>query len=186
MQITMSMDDVFKRFAARIEQAGRQAPQVMANGLNAGGRAVRRETVAAEAEQTGLSKRIINRAQKESPATPARLVYAIRSAGGNVRLKYFGARETRGGVSAAPWNERKVFPSSFIKGGRFPERVALGMGGHVFSRTGSSRLPIASGKSGLFIPAEMVTGETASAFTTGSSTALRTVTHAVGRAFGAN
>lgn len=186
MQITLSIDDVMARFASQIADAGAKAPQLMANGLNAAGRALRRETIAAEVEQTGLSKRTIGKAQRERRATAGNLAYVIKAGGGNVRLKYFGARETAGGVSAAPWNHRRVFPGTFIKGGRFPGRVPLNMGGHVFRREGSSRLPIEGGRSGLFIATEMVSGQTAAAFTTGSSAALQSVATSVGRVFGAS
>jgi hypothetical protein len=90
--------------------------------------------------------------------------YALMSRGGNVALKYFGARETRAGVSAAPWNQRRVFGGMFIKGGRFPNRVGLDLGGQVFARTGKGRVPIEKQKSGLFIPKEMISGATAQEF----------------------
>jgi hypothetical protein len=186
MQITVSLDGVMKQYGDRIRKAGAQAPMLMANGLNAGGSALRVKTIAAETAQTGLAQRIIAKAQREYHATPANLAYEIEAKGGDIRLKFFRARETRAGVSAAPWNKREVFAGSFIKGGRFPKRVGLGMGGHVFKRAGSARMPIVSDRSGLFIPTELVTGQTAAAFNTGQASVLDTVTRAVGAAFGAD
>ena len=79
-------------------------------------------------------------------------------------LKYFGARETRRGVSAAPFGSRQVFSGTFIKPGRFPNRITMKKGGQVFERAGMSRFPIDKQKSGVVIPNEMVKGLTADAF----------------------
>lgn len=186
MQITVSLDGVMKQFGDRIRKAGAQAPGLMANGLNAGGAALRVKTIASETAQTGLAKRVIAKAQREHRASAASLVYEIAAQGGDVRLKFFKARETKAGVSAAPWNARHVYAGSFIRGGKFPKRVGLGMGGHVFQRSGSARLPIVGGRSGLFIPTEMVTGKTAATFNAGQGGVLDTITRAVGAAFGAD
>ena len=96
-----------------------------------------------------------------------RSTYTISSAGGDVSLKYFGARETRAGVSAAPWGHRQVFAGTFMKGGRFPEprHGSAKLHGQVMhARLARSRLPLEKEKSGLYIPQEMVTGATADAF----------------------
>ena len=73
-------------------------------------------------KQTGLPRRTIAKALKRSRAGQA---YTIRSAGGDVSLKYFKARETQKGVSAAPWGQRRIYAGTFTKGGRFPNRVAV-------------------------------------------------------------
>ncbi|MFN4098164.1 MAG: hypothetical protein ACK4GT_00170 [Pararhodobacter sp.] len=115
-------------------------------------------------KQTGLKRRTIVKAVGVTRASPASMVYVMRAKGGDVSLKYFAARETRRGVSAAPFGKRRVFAGTFIKGGRFPSRVPIGMGGHVFARTGGGRTPIEKQKSGVVIPAEMVSGATRQAF----------------------
>lgn len=95
----------------------------------------------------------------------ASLVYEISTSGGDIAMKYFGARETRGGVSAAPFGRRQVFSGTFIKGGRFPNRVpAKGLHGHVYRRAGKDRRPLDFIDSGVMIPAEMVKGATAKVF----------------------
>ncbi|WP_018261520.1 hypothetical protein [Methylobacterium sp. WSM2598] len=114
--------------------------------------------------QTGLKKRTVSKALKKKRASSGSPTYEIKSAGGNIRLKYFGARETRAGVSAAPWNQRHVFPGTFTRGGRFPARVPLNLGGHVYARAGSKRLPIKVQRSGLFIPDEMISKAAYGAF----------------------
>ena len=116
--------------------------------------------------QTGLQRKTIVKALRVTRASGGgAMTYAIRSAGGDVSLKYFGARETAAGVSAAPWGRRQIYAGSFIRGGRFPRRVPLrGTNGQVLQRDGGSRMPIHKLKSGLYIPNEMVSGATGTAF----------------------
>lgn len=157
-----------ERLGNMIGAAGKMAPVGIARALNHTGDKARTQMVRTLTDQTGLKRKVIVKALQVNRAAQGGgaggLVYTIRSRGGNIRLKYFGARETRAGVSAAPWGARRVYLGTFIKGGRFPNRVSLSMGGHVFRRTGLSRLPIEGGRSGLYIPKEMVTGATAGAF----------------------
>lgn len=111
--------------------------------------------------QTGLSEKTISKAVKGRSSGSA---YVIKSHGGDIRLKYFGARETAKGVSAAPWNSRRVYPATFIKSGWWPKRVAPIANGQVLRRVGKSKLPVTVVKSGLFIAEEMVKDATAAAF----------------------
>jgi hypothetical protein len=72
-------------------------------------------------------------------------------------LKEFGPKQTKKGVSAAPWRKRRVFPHTFI-----------GPGGHVFERVvvggkRVGRLPLHK-LSGPAIPKEMVKDETEATF----------------------
>ena len=154
----------FGAAAGRFYQAGAKGPVAIARALNHTGDKVKTQMIRALVPQTGLKRKVIVKALKRSGASAGALVYAIKSRGGDISLKFFGARETRKGVTAAPWGKRKLYPAAFIKGGRFPNRVALGMGGQVFVRAGKSRMPIQKLKSGVFIPAEMVKGATKEAF----------------------
>jgi hypothetical protein len=134
--------------------------------LNHTGAKTRTQVRRALTKQTGLKRDVIVRAVKVSSSSPATLRYRMDSAGGDIALKFFGARETRRGVSAAPLGERRIFEGTFIKGGRFPGRKAIGkFGGNVMKRVGSGRHPVEVQKSGVTIPAEMVRGATAEAFT---------------------
>lgn len=136
-------------------------------------------------EQTGLRRKTIVKAVKVTRSTRSTLTYRMQTKGGEISLKHFAAREQRRGVKAKPFGQWKVFPSTFIKGGRFPSRTDIGMGGHVFQRTGAGRFPIEKVKSGVIIPAEMVKGATAEAFRTTSSQVLITRTiHEIRRATG--
>lgn len=135
--------------------------------------------------QTGLPNKTINAAMRVTRASAATLEFRIRAIGGDVALKHFAARETRRGVSAKPFNQRQIFKGTFIKGGRWPHRVAIGRGGQVFERTGSGRTPIEKVKSGVIIPREMVQGETAKAWQDTLARSLPTrFAHDISRATG--
>ena len=132
--------------------------------------------------QTGLKRQVIVRALKIRRPSYDDLRYEIRASGGDIALKYFSPRETRAGVSAAPFGKRTVFPHTFMKGGRFPNRSGLVFQGHVVKRVGSDRFPVVVQKSGVIIPNEMVTGETAAAFLrTGREVLVRRVEHELAR-----
>lgn len=115
-------------------------------------------------KQTGLKRATIVKAVSVKRSSPATLAYEMTARGGDVALKFFGARETRKGVSAAPFGKRQVFAGTFIKGGRFPNRSGIVFRGHVMKRVGAGRFPINVEQSGVIIPNEMVTGETAAEF----------------------
>lgn len=149
-------------YASRLEQLNAGA---LAETLNLIGARAREKTVAAETQQTNLAGDTIERAQHEIKATPSRLVYTIQSGGGNIRLKYFNARESGAGVVAVPWGSGHYYPGAFINSGwhgaRWPSPK---LNGHTYKRTGASRLPIKQERSGLYIPTEMTTGQTLAAF----------------------
>ena len=164
MQINYDFTPVLK-ISNALRAAGKQVPLILNRAINHAGDKARNQMRTVLVGQTGLKRKTLVKAVKSRKAFGGG-AYTIYSKGGNVRLKFFGARETRAGVSAAPWNKRQVYAGTFIKGGRFPKRVALGMGGHVFKRTGAGRLPIENSKSGLFIATEMITGKSESIFYT--------------------
>jgi hypothetical protein len=155
----VSLGDVLGRL-------GERAPMVLRRALNHTGDRAATQVVRALTKQTGLKHRVIVRAVHRERARDAALVYRLLARGGDVRLKYFAARETRKGVSAAPLGRRQVFAGTFLRGGVFPDRVALSLGGQVFQRAGKTRLPISVLRSGVYIPQQMVEGATAEAFTT--------------------
>lgn len=147
--------------------------------INHTGRVARTHAGRALSDQTGLSKRVGAKAMRNhTRSTSATLTYTVNGKGGDISLKYFKARETRKGVSAAPWNSRRVYPSTFMKAGWWPKRVAkANWNGQVFERTGVTKYVVREGrryksdnlgfrvvKSGLYIPTEMVQGATANAW----------------------
>jgi hypothetical protein len=153
---------------------GPQRHNVMRRAVNHTGDKARTVVTRTLAKQTGLPYRVIRRAIKVRRAFGATgrgsLDYVMSSVGGDVSLKYFRARETRLGVTAYPFGKRRTFVGSFIKAGRFPNRVrAKGLGGHVYGPDRSVKgwgRPVAMRDSGVIIPREMTNGETLEAFTT--------------------
>lgn len=163
----------FDRLHNMLAAAGPKARDAIRRALNHTGAKAKTQMIRALTAQTGLKRGVIVRALKVSRAVhggdmsspgSGGLAFAIRSAGGNIRLKFFGARETRKGVTAAPRGQRQLYAGAFIKGGRFPRRVTLKFGGNVYRRAGGSRLPIQQIRSGVFIPEEMVEGASRDAF----------------------
>ncbi len=182
MHIRVTHDSVFAGFTNYAQALGRQGLKIGVDTLNQIGADTRKETIKAEARETGLSTRILGRALHETKATAEAPQYAITSAGGEISLKYFGARETREGVSAKPWGKRIVFPGTFMKAGGFAKgRVTIERwNGQVFRRTGSQTQNFRqNGKrymdgfekvtSGVVIPREMVRGEPLKTFETMAS-----------------
>jgi hypothetical protein len=154
------------RLGNLLAAAGDRVPLALARAVNHTGAKARTAMIGALVPQTGLKYRTLRRALKQRQMWPGRSgAYVIRASGGNIRLKYFAARETLRGVSAAPWGRRQVYPGTFIKGGRFPGRIDLGMGGQVFRRAGGAgRTPIEIVRSGLYIGEEMGRGLSRAAF----------------------
>lgn len=152
-----------KRISNALHAAGSQTPLILNRAINHTGAKALTQMRNVLVGQTGLKRGTLVRALKATKAFGAG-AFVIRSKGGDIRLKFFKARETRKGVSAAPWNQRRLYPGTFMKGGRFPHRKALNLGGAVLQRVGGSRLPLRSVRSGLFIPEEMVKGQSEAAF----------------------
>lgn len=170
MAITVSINMVdVARLGNLIAAAGEKAPDAIRRAVNHTGDKTRTQLIRALTAQTGLKRKVIVKAVKVTRANYTSPSYVMTTRGGNISLKHFGARETRNGVSAAPWNRRQIYAGTFMRAGWFPNRVVKGnWHGHVFKRTGGKT---ASGmdqfekqRSGLFIPQEMVTGATESAF----------------------
>ncbi|MEN5084269.1 phage tail protein [Bosea sp. TWI1241] len=141
--------------AEAFQRAAALSPVAVARALNATNAKVQTQIVRALPKQTGLKAGRIRAALKREAASAGHLSAAVRARGPYIPLKEFGARETAKGVSAAPWGKRRVFAGAFSRGGRFPNRVALALGGHVFKRLGKKRLKIAI-TYGPAIPVEMV------------------------------
>ena len=157
------------RIGNLIGSVGKDAPAAIARAVNHTGDKARTQMVRTLTVQTGLKRSVIVRALHVTRASAGSgsMAYTIRSEGGNVSLRFFGARETKAGVSAAPRGVRQVFPGTFMKGGRFPHRKPLPakMNDQVFKRiAGAGRFPLRSVKSGVYIPQEMVSGASAAAF----------------------
>ncbi|MFN3891989.1 MAG: hypothetical protein ACK4MV_16460 [Beijerinckiaceae bacterium] len=162
MKVIIRSDGALEKLAQAFGVLDAQAEAALARALRHTGAKAKTQVIRALTKQTGLRRATIVRAVKEDKS--GRLTYELATKGGNIRLKYFGAREVRAGVTAKPWGKRQLFPGVWIRGGIWPKRVTLNMGGHAFRRTSNKRLPIEGGRSGLYIPEEMIQGTTLDAF----------------------
>lgn len=148
----------------RIQAAGKGAAPAYSMAINRVAATTRTGMVRSLSKQTGLKQKTIRKALKKKNSTAGTLSADIHSAGGDVALKFFGARETRAGVSAAPFGKRSIYTGTFMKGGRFPNRVQGKLGGHAWQRVGGGRGPIKVVDSGVVIPEQMVEGATKATF----------------------
>lgn len=189
--LTVTLDaSAIQRLGNQIGAAGKKAPLALARAINHTGAKARTQMIRALVPQTGLKRKVIVKALKESKASEGGLTYTITSHGGDVRLKYFGPRETAAGVSAAPWSKRSVYPHTFQKAGWWPKRVAKpNWNGQVFARlnsktkSGQDRFEVV--RSGLYIPDEMVSGASAAAFNAMAASDLPArLEHELGRMIG--
>jgi hypothetical protein len=176
MQIVATFSDgAINQLATRLAGFEAEGRATMAATLNAVGEALRHKTVIAETAQTGLAESTIDRAQTTIDASPGRLAFTVVTEGGNVRLKYFGAKEGGGGVTATPWNRSTFYGGAFLTSGR-PGARALSpkLGGQVYTNIGGGKWggKIAQERSGLYIPTELTKGNTASTFEAGAGAAL--------------
>lgn len=144
------------RLDAKLLAAGKRAPVGIARALNRTGVPTSGEYIREARRALGLKNIVsrkggvrsvdnyVKRAVSHRRANAGRLTYSVAGFGGPIPLKYFGARETRRGVSAAPLNRRQVFAGSFQKGGLFPNRInrKFNPGLNVFIRTGKGKFPI--------------------------------------------
>lgn len=105
------------------------AEKVMARALNHEGDKKRTQVQRKLAEVTGLRYRDIAKAITTVRARTGRLEYKLTFNGRETNLNVFQARQTKQGVSAAPWGVRRIFPHTFIVGK---------YGGRVFKRTGEA------------------------------------------------
>lgn len=138
----------------KLEAAATRSPQAVAWALNRTVERARTKVVRALREQTGLKFGVIRASTSILKAGPGSLHAEIRARGGFTSLKEFNARQTKKGVSAAPWGRRQVFESTFI---------VRRYGGHVYKRAGKARFPIQK-LYGPAIPVEMVKGKSRLAF----------------------
>lgn len=162
------------RFAERIVQLNERFPKVIPQEVNRVGARVKTLVIRNLRTQTGLKRDVIVRAMGNPiKAGSGRFSYTMTTHGGFIRLKYFNPRETRKGVVARPFGKRKIFDSTFMKGGRFPTRVDVkGFDGQVMRRIKGEKVEwngrmvtkLVRVRSGVRIPDEMVQGNTRKVF----------------------
>lgn len=156
MQIRWSGNGLARLTAATEKLAGPQKVTALRRALNHTGGKVTTRTKRELSQQIGAPQTAIMKYGKVKPklATSSNLEFQVVSNGGPIPLKHFKARQTRKGVTASPWNNRKTYRSAFV--------VATA-GGHAFWRDGKTRLPITR-IAGPNVPKEMVKDQVAEAF----------------------
>lgn len=140
--------------AGKLAAAVAQHPAAVARALNRTSPETRTAMARALVKQTGLRYGAIRRALVITRASTAFLATMITARGSYLPLKLFGARQTKRGVSAAPWGKRRVFPHTFI---------IPAYGGNVYVRQTRRRFPIEK-LLGPAIPVEFVKDRSAEAF----------------------
>lgn len=83
-------------------------------------------------KQTVIKYGAVDKAMAAVRAPPATVTYTLTTRGDETNIAWFGGVRRRKGVSAAPWNKRRIFARSLIVP-RF---------GRAFIRTSKNRLPI--------------------------------------------
>lgn len=130
------------------------APQAVALALNRTASTARTDMSRALSKQMGLPKGKIHRALKILRASRGYLVAKIEVREPHLPLGVFRSRQTKRGVSAAPWNKRRVFPHTFF----IPK-----YGNNVYVRQTSKRFPLHK-LFGPAIPVEFVKDASAATF----------------------
>lgn len=170
MRLVITADGILQRFSNHLGALGDKAPLAMQRAIAHTGDRARTQVVRALTKQTGLPREVIVRAVRVTRPSFANLAYVMTAAGGNIKLKHFKARETRRGVSAAPFGKRMVFDGTFMKAGWvWGNRIVKpNWNGHVFRRTGgvtkNKMDEFEVVRSGVYIPNELVRGATEQAW----------------------
>jgi hypothetical protein len=187
MLTVTALDGHLMRFHNVLASLGTEKANVLfMRTLNAEGDKMRTQVRRAVAKQTGLKRDVIVRAIKRKGASTKDLSYELKAKGGNVRLRFFRPAEFRYGTRAFPRSKATRFPGAFMKGGLFPGRVPIKInptGRGVFERTGAGRFPIREVRSDVYIPDELVTGQSEAAFNATPDKIIRQLDRQLGAIF---
>lgn len=168
MSVTMRWADAhLAQFADLLAQVNRETPIILPRIINQVGNRAKTQVIRHLFKQTGLPRKTIVAAVGNPAVARAngKLSYEMTTRGGFIRLKYLAPKETRAGVVAKPFGQAKLYPGTFMKGGRFPHRVGVArFKGHVFQRLNSSGSKLTQVRSEVRIPTEMTVGATKAAF----------------------
>lgn len=193
MHLSVDWDNIedLQRFDRAVKLLGSNMLRAVApRALNRTGQMARTQVVRALAKQTGLKQKVIRKAVRTRSAFVSgagdSLSFDLMTRGGEVGLIHLSPKEVEGGTVAMPFGKRTLYPEAFFRGGVFPgRRVMLRGKPRVMVRKGAARMPIMKAKSGVWIPKEMLQGETAEAFTRTVAQVLpRRLLHEVNRLTG--
>lgn len=142
-------DRVLEQFGNGLGALGEgRARKVIVRAINRTGNpavtAVRRELVKATSAPLSLVKQYVyaRKAWAGDGGGAGKLEFQIIAHGRPLPLAVFRPKEFRYGVRARVWGRYQRFEGAFMRGGLWPARVDLPMGGHVFVRASAQRLPI--------------------------------------------
>ena len=172
MQLIISTrDQVLTRYGNQLAALGEgQARAALSRALNHEGDKGRTQVKRVLVKQTGIKYSAVNKAMATVRSTPATLTYTLKARGDETNIAWFGGVQRRKGVSAAPWNKRRIFARSFIVP-RF---------GRAFIRTSKKRLPIRP-LYGPNLARELVKDSSAAAWQSGVANIVARVGHELGR-----
>lgn len=146
---------------------GKRLPNAQANVLNRMLTKTRSAVVPALVKQTGLTRRIIDKAVRPYRASPQNLHAMIVTRGGQISFRFFGAHEVPGGVAATIRGKADFVEGGFRRSGPRGRRVMVAkLNRQVYVNTDGKRWRghIRVEKTGMFIPYELVSGQTAATF----------------------
>lgn len=133
MAVTINVKHDLKRTLKSLNDQGKKAvPRAMNSAINRTATQVRTQAVRSLAKQTGFKQKAIRVNQFLRKGSIRDLTASLTTKGRASNLINFGARQTKKGVSAAPWGKRRIFKGTFIGNN----------GRTVFRRVGKKRLPI--------------------------------------------
>jgi len=164
-------DQVLAKFGNQLSALGDgQARTAMSRALNHEGDKGRTQVKRALAKQIGIKYGAIDKAMATIRSTPATLTYRLKARGDETNIAWFGGIQRIKGVSAAPWNKRRIFRHAFIITGF----------GRAFVRTSKQRLPI-RWLYGPNIGRELVKDTSAAVWQSGVAAIVARIGHEIGR-----
>ena len=116
MQLIISgRDQVLAKYGNALAALGeRRARTAMSRALNHEGDKGRTKVKRALVNQTGIKYGAVDKTMATVRATLATLTYTLKARGDETNIAWFGGAQRRKGVSAAPWNKRRIFRHAFI------------------------------------------------------------------------
>lgn len=180
LNIRIDGDGIDRFYALAKQLSDAKLRRIYSRSINDAGNKTATTTGRALADQSGLKRSAGRRAlKKRTRSTPASLSFEINVSGGAIRYKYFkGTRETKKGVSTTPRGERTLLSRHFVKAGWSPTRITKSnWNGHVMTVSSSNRSGVSVARSDVFLPEEVLIGETAKTFEDGKKHLDKRVTH---------
>ena len=142
-----------KSLSKLIEQAGLKAPYAIGRAIDEVGNKTKTQVIRTVAKQAGVKQAKVRGIVTVRQAMGSgNGEYTMIARDATLSLKEFSPRQTRRGVTAAPWGKRRAFAHTFA-----------GPNAHIFVREGKSRLPIRK-LWGPNIPKEIVKDEAEKVF----------------------